>query len=178
MTTEPDFVNFCGTKWDIEQAPNPIRPLLARDHARLSHPPPTRYRAVVSSIKFCLACPHWARFHPGHGECIAHNYYGWGSLKCACTAFADPEPGRPDQVYTRDQIDRMSRCRWEARKHRIFLLRDGRYGLWDQWSSPDWLAKPGDVFKPWLDDPQPGPSSTSPQEPPGPSQVTEVPSEP
>jgi len=155
MTTrpEPDFVNFHGIQHDKRRhPPHPLKALLIKDQARTSHPPSDRYLAVVGSVKFCLACPHWARFHPAHGACIAHDYHSHGQAsRCRCTEFSDPEPGRPDQVYTREQIDRMTRDRWESRKHRIFLLRDGRYGLWDQWSTEDWKAKPGDIFKPWLE---------------------------
>jgi hypothetical protein len=149
---EPDFVNFHGTKWDKEQSPQPLRALLVQDHARASRPSPARYRAVYEQMKLCLSCKHWARFHPGHGACVGYTYHGPShASKCVCAGFSDPEPGRPDQVYTREQIDRMTRPRWEEKKDRIFLLRDGRYGLWDQWSTEDWKAKPGDVFKPWLE---------------------------
>jgi hypothetical protein len=51
--------------------------------------------------------------------------------------------GRPDRVYTRDQVDRMLRYRWEAVKDSIYLLRDGR---WDEWSSEEWKANPGQRF--------------------------------
>jgi N6-adenosine-specific RNA methylase IME4 len=113
---------------------------VSRDGARHNHPSPLRYRAVTAAVKNCLACNHWARFHPGHGPCKAYTYDA--SRPCTCTEFSDPQPGRPDQVYTREQIDRMTTWRWNAQKDRIFLLKDGRYGLWDQWASEDWKAKP------------------------------------
>jgi hypothetical protein len=116
---EPDFVNFHGTKWDKEQSPQPLRALLVQDHARASRPSPARYRAVYEQMKLCLSCKHWARFHPGHGACVGYTYHGPShASKCVCAGFSDPEPGRPDQVYTREQIDRMTRPRWEEKKPR------------------------------------------------------------
>lgn len=151
---EPDLVNFEGKMFDAKRAYPPHVLPLAHDHARPSKPSPARYRAVYEQMKLCLSCAHWARFHPEHGPCVGYVYHGPSHCtKCVCAGFSDPEPGRPDQIYTREQIDRMNRWRWEERKDRIFLLRDGHYGLWDKWSSEDWKAKPGQISKPWLDPP-------------------------
>ncbi len=138
------------------------------DGARQYRPGRSRYRAVARSVKSCLSCHHWARLHPGHGPCVGMFYHGPGPASpCVCAAFSDPEPGRPDQVYTRDQVDRMVRHRWEGRKDRIFLLRDGRYGLWDEWSSEDWKGRPGRRFT--------CEAAVRTQEPPGPSEGSLLP---
>jgi hypothetical protein len=123
------------------------------DGARFSHPSGERYRRRARRVKKCLDCPHWVFLHPEHGPCLGWNPYRNYPERhgaCKCTGFADPIPGRPDRVFTRDQIDRMRRGRWEEKKDRMFLLKDGSYGLWDQWSDPSWLAPPGMVAKSWL----------------------------
>jgi hypothetical protein len=156
---ESDFVNFEGTSYDWPDPGTYRSPDLAmvQDGARSTHPDGERYRRWTRRVKRCLDCPHWVFLHPDHGPCIGINCFtGPKKGPCKCTGFADPIPGRPDLVYTRDQIDRMSRWRWDSRKDRIFLLKDGYYGLWDKWSDPSWLAPPGMVSKPWLD-PNPEP---------------------
>lgn len=153
----PDLVNFHGPLYDNAFTPHPARTLAIMDHARASHPDTSRYKAVVPMVKHCLTCDHWARLHPGHGRCRGI------AFACPCTAFADPQPGRPDRIYTREQIDGLRPWRWRAVQDRVYLLKDGHYGVWDEWSDPSWLATPGQVSKPWL---EPAPP-TSPQEPPG-----------
>ena len=145
---------------------------VSRDGARHNHPDPTRYRAVTAAVKTCLACNHWARFHPGHGPCTAYTYDA--SRPCHCAEFSDPQPGRPDQIYTREQIERMRSWRWNAQKDRIFLLKDGHYGLWDKWSSEDWKAKPAPNVPP--EPPEPAPEAPEPPEPPPPSPWDDHPS--
>jgi hypothetical protein len=89
------------------------------------------------------------RAHPGHGRCLIYQRYVIPWVKrtpCTCTEFGDAEPGRPDVVYTRDQLDRMLRYRYVAIKDRVYLLKDGRYGIWDSQSSEEWKARPGQRF--------------------------------
>jgi hypothetical protein len=141
------FSDFLGPAFDTAHGYNAQAGMAIRDGARQSRPGGSRYRAVARSVKICLSCHHWARLHPGHGPCVGMFYHSPGHANsCVCAGFVDPEVGRPDRVYTRDQVDRMLRYRWEAVKDRIYLLRDGRYGLWDQWSSEEWKAKPGQRF--------------------------------
>ena len=132
--------------FDTAHGYNPGSGMAIRDGARQSGPDRSRYKAVAEAHKNCLACPHWDLLHPGHGKCRGYTYSGAALDPSPCAGFVDPEVGRPDRVYTRDQVDRMLRYRWEAVKDRIYLLRDGRYGLWDEWSSEEWKAKPGQRF--------------------------------
>jgi hypothetical protein len=85
-------------------------------------------------VKACLGCHHWLRQHPGRGPCTGDR----GG--CACLGFVDPEPGRPDIIYTRDMIERLPQSRWEAIKDKLYLLRDGRYGVIDAQTDTWWIA--------------------------------------
>jgi hypothetical protein len=127
--------DFEGPAYDAEHGYTPETGMALRDGARRSSPDKSRYLAVAEQTKFCLrpSCGHWARLHPGHGPC--QGFIIGGDIRpCGCEEFADPEPGRPDQVYTRDQVDRMLRWRWERVKDRVYLMKDGRYGLLDPWT--------------------------------------------
>ena len=50
-----------------------------------------------------------------------------------------PEEG-PDRILSRDQFDHTLRYRFEEIKDRLYLLKDGTYGVWDEWSTEDWKA--------------------------------------
>jgi hypothetical protein len=95
---------------------------------------PSSWREPSTLVKACLGCPHWLREHPGRGACAG------GSGTCTCSAFVDPEPGRPDVVYTRDMVDRIPESRWEVIKDQLYLLRDGRYGVVDAQTDRAWIA--------------------------------------
>jgi hypothetical protein len=135
----PDLGEYVGTAWDADHGYTPETGMAKRDGALQYRPASSRYQVDISSFKYCLTCKHWARMHPGHGPCHGRTYAHWRgpNVPCGCPGFADPEPGRPDQVYSRDQIDRMLRFRWEAKKDRIYLLKDGRYGLLDPWTDKE-----------------------------------------
>jgi hypothetical protein len=145
--------------------------LVIRDGARQVYPEPSAHQAKVADIKRCLTCRHWTQLHPGHGPCVAYRYVYWAQTEpCPCTGFADPEPGRPDQVYTRDQIERMWRYRFEAIKDRLYLMKDGRYAKWDQWCDPErYFAGSGYRLPGDPEPPQPpSEAATAPLEPPAP----------
>lgn len=108
-----------------------------QDGARITHPDPTKRKAVASAVKFCLACPHWAHLHPGHGPCAGQIRRMAKMDPCTCAGFVDPEPGRPDRVFTREQVDKMPANRWIAIKARVYLMKDGRYGVLDEWTDKD-----------------------------------------
>jgi hypothetical protein len=128
--------DFVGPAYDSVHGYVPETGMALRYGVRQSTPDRTRYRAAVVSRKYCLTCNHYARFHPGHGPCVTRAG-SVNDIPCGCPQFNDPEPGRPDNVYSRDQIDRMLRWRWEMVKDRIYLMRDGRYGLLDQWTDKE-----------------------------------------
>lgn len=128
--------DFVGPAYDSRHGYIPETGLALRDGARQSSPNRARYRAAVASLKHCLTCHHRALFHPGHGPCVTRSG-ATNDLPCGCAAFQDPEPGRPDRVYTRDQIDRMLRFRFERVKDRLYLMKDGRYGVLDEWTDKE-----------------------------------------
>lgn len=118
--------------------PNPYEAsLVNRDGVRAFSRPSERNKAHAATEKLCRNCRHWVKLHPEHGPCRNPN--------CAradkCAQFEDPEPGRPDVIFTREQIDRMHPWRYRLHKDRLYLLVDGRYGLLDRWTSPDWIAR-------------------------------------
>jgi hypothetical protein len=131
--------DFAGPTYDSRHGYVPETGMAIRDGARCTQPDRSAYRAVTQAYKYCLTCNHWSIMHPGHGVCHGRTYARWHgpNVACGCLQFDDPEPGRPDQVYTRDQIDRMLRFRWEAVKDRVYLMRDGRYGLLDPWTDKE-----------------------------------------
>jgi hypothetical protein len=111
---------------------------IVRDTSRLSHPDTSRHKARNAMVKRCLGCPHWSYLHPEHGPCVGwYQTNRWHRDLCTCTKFQDPEPGRPDMIYTRYQIETMRPDRWEPRKHLIYLMKDGRYGLLDKWTDKE-----------------------------------------
>jgi hypothetical protein len=124
--------DFAGPAYDSAHGYTPETGMALRDGARQYQVDLTAYRAAAMARKFCLTCHHWSQLHPDHGRC-----QGRTLVPCGCPEFNDPEPGRPDQVYTRDQIDRMWRWRWEEIRNRVYLLVDGRYGLIDPWTDPE-----------------------------------------
>jgi len=94
-----------------------------------------RYVESLRSVKRCLNCPHWVRLHPQHGACVGRTHTGdRNSAPCYCQEFVDPEPGRPDRVFTREQVDKLSAQRWKLVKDSIYLMVDGRYGILDPWT--------------------------------------------
>ena len=94
-----------------------------------------RTREAHKSVKKCTGCNHWVRLHPLHGPCTAKSMRrGKGMVYCGCSGFVDPEPGRPDRVFTREQIDRLPSPRWRLIKDIIYLMKDGRYGILDEWT--------------------------------------------
>jgi len=137
--------NFVGPNYDTNRGYTPETGAVILDGARHQTQGGAAYLEAERYVKFCLGCPHWARMHPEHGPCLGYILKGarmYGQPDpCPCTGFVDPEPGRPDRVFTRAQVDRMLRWRWEAVKDKLYLLRDGNYGVWDSWSSKEWLAE-------------------------------------
>jgi hypothetical protein len=136
--------DFVGPSFDRNRGATPEVGWAIMDGARRQTQGPSAYLEAKRYIKFCLACPHWVRVHPEHGPCLGPSLFTkWRTTppQCPCTGFVDPFPGRPDRVLTRAQVDRMLRWRWELVKDKIYLLKDGNYGVWDRWSSPEWLAE-------------------------------------
>ena len=112
--------------------PNPREAsLFNRDTVRIAPRPNVRNKAHSATEKRCLNCHHWVKLHPEHGPCRNPSCVRVGK----CLQFEDPEPGRPDVIFTREQIDRMHPSRYRLHKDRLQLLVDGRYGLPDRWSS-------------------------------------------
>jgi hypothetical protein len=127
---------FEGPIYDSRHGYDPETGMAIRDGARCNRADPARYRAAMVDVKVCRGCSHWARAHPDHGRCLFFSFKG-DLVPCGCQAFVDPEPGRPDRVLTRDQVDRMLRYRWEAIKDRVYLMKDGRYGVLDRYTDRD-----------------------------------------
>ena len=87
------------------------------------------------SLKLCGGCAHWVRLHPQHGACVGRWRQGdHSTVVCTCEGFVDPFPGRPDRVFTREQVDRLSSQRWKLVRNRLYLMTDGRYGVLDEWT--------------------------------------------
>jgi hypothetical protein len=128
--------DFVGPAFDSRHGYVPETGMALRYGARQSCQDKSSYRAAVAFRKYCLGCNHWAPFHPGHGPCVVWSG-AVNDIPCGCPGFQDPEPGRPDNIYTRDQIDRMLRWRFERVKDRIYLMKDGNYGLLDQWTDKE-----------------------------------------
>jgi len=139
-----DLGDFVGPAFDTNHGYTRDTGIAIRDGARANAQIGSVYLEAERYVKFCLACPHWLRMHPKHGPCFGRTRDRWRgpSIPCPCPEFVDPEPGRPDRVLTRAQVDRMLRYRFEAIKDKLYLLRDGNYGIWDEWSSEEWKARP------------------------------------
>jgi hypothetical protein len=137
--------DFVGPNYDTNHSYTPETGAVIMDGARANTQVGSAYLEAEFYVKFCLGCPHWARAHPDHGRClmfIVNGRWRGPAVPCSCPGFVDPLPGRPDRVLTRVQVDRMLRWRWELVKNKLYLLKDGTYGVWDRWSSPEWLAEP------------------------------------
>lgn len=148
--------------------PDPTLYMVIRDGARTVRPEPSAHQAKMAYAKHCLTCRHWTQLHPGHGPCVAYHYlYSGQTAPCTCSEFADPEPGRPDQVYTRAQVERMWAYRFNAIKDRLYLMKDGRYAKWDQWCDPERYFAGSGYRLPGEPERPPAPFS-APLEPPAP----------
>src|SRR5580658_3393422 len=81
----------------------------SKDTVRMLPRPRERSRAYGSTQKRCLGCNHWLKSHLNHGACTnAHCH--------TCLLFVDPEPGRPDTIFIREQVDRMKIARYRVYK--------------------------------------------------------------
>lgn len=98
-----------------------------KDTVRMFPRPRERSIAHGTSEKRCLACNHWVKSHWDHGACT--------NAHCkTCLVFVDPEPGRPDIVFTREQVDKMRADRYRVYRDKLYLMKDGRYGILDRWT--------------------------------------------
>lgn len=99
-----------------------------------SKPLPTeRAKAHAKTEKKCLGCNHWLKAHPDHSYCLICQHNG------KVCEFQDPEPGRPDIIFSRDQIERMRENRFVKYRDRLYLMKDGRYGVLDVWTDRRWF---------------------------------------